>query len=70
MVLQAGFSLLRVDIGELTAVRSAIGRFQDAIERLHGVVLSAECTLPRRRAGNKPAVRVGEGVHEESKPLK
>ena len=70
MILWAGFSSLRMDNGELTAARFAIGRFQDAIERSHGAVLSAVRTLPQRRAGSKPSERVGDGVHEESKAAK
>ena len=70
MIVWAGFSSLMMDDGEPPAAPSAIGRFQDAIERSHGAVLSAVRTLPGRRAWSKPSERVGDGVHEESKPAK
>ena len=70
MILWAGFSSLTMDNGEPTAARFAIRRFQDAIERSHEAVLGVERTLPQRRAGSKPSERVGDGVHEESKPAK
>ena len=70
MILWADFSLLTMDNGEPTAARFAMGRFQDAIERIDGAVLSAVRTLPQRRAGSKPSERVGDGGHEVSKPAK
>ena len=45
-----------------------IERFGDVVERGNEAVLRAERTLLGRRARGKPAVRVGDGVHEESKP--
>ena len=70
VILWAGFSSLTMDNGEPTAARFAMWRFQDAIERSHGAILSAVRTLPQRRAGSKPSERVGDGDHEESKPAK
>ena len=61
---------MMMDTGEPTAVQFAIRRFQDAIERSDGAVLSAMRTLPQRRADSKPSERVGDGDHEESKPAK
>ena len=59
-----------MDSGDPTAGRFAMRRFEYAIERSDGAVLSAMRTFPRRRAGSKPSERVGDGVHEESKPAK
>ena len=70
VILWAFCSWLMMDNGEPAAARFAMGRFQDAIERSDGAVLSAVRTLPQRRAGSKPSERVGDGVHEESKPAK
>jgi hypothetical protein len=64
------FWSLMMDHGEATGAQFAVRRFQDAIECSHGAVLKAVRTLPERRAGSKPSERVGDGVHEESKPLK
>ena len=61
---------MTMNSGEPSAVGTAMGRFQDAIERSDGADLSAGRTLPQRRAGSKPSERVGDGVHEESKPAK
>jgi hypothetical protein len=70
VILWAGFSLLRMDNGEPTAAQFAIWRFQDAIERSRGAVLSAVCTLPQRRAWSKPSERFGDGGHEVSNAAK
>ena len=47
MILWAGFSSLMMDNGEPMAARFAIRRFQDAIERSEGAVLTA--SLHRKR---------------------
>jgi len=65
-----GFALLTMDNGEPPAVRSAMRRFQDATAGSDRAVLRAMHTLPRRRAGSKPSERVGDVVHEESRPAK
>ena len=70
MILWAGFWSLTMDNGEPMAARFAMRQFQDAIERSDGAVLRAMRTLPQRRAVSKPSERVGDGVHEESKPAK
>jgi hypothetical protein len=61
-----------MDHCEPTAARSGMGQFEDAIERGPGAVLSVVRThgCRDRRAGSKPSERVGDGVHEESKPAK
>jgi hypothetical protein len=46
LILWAGLSSLMMDNGEPTAARSAMWRFQDAIERSHGAILSAVRTPP------------------------
>ena len=70
MILWADFWSLTMDIGDATAGRFAMRRFEYAIERSHGAVLSAVRTPPPRRAESKPSERFGDGVHEESKPAK
>ena len=61
---------MKLDDGDQTAVRSAMQRFRDAIECSDGAVVRAMHTLPRRHAVSKPSERVGDVVHEESRPAK
>jgi len=49
---------------------SAIEPFGDGVERGLEAVLDAGRTLLGRRAWSKPAARIGEGGHEESKTAK
>jgi hypothetical protein len=70
VILWAVFWSLTMDGGGPAAARFATRRFDDAIERSHGAVLSAARTLSQRRAASKPLEHFGGGVHEESKPAK
>ena len=49
---------------------SSMEPFGDAVKRGLEAVLHAGRTLRRRHAWSKPAARIDDGGHEESKPAK
>jgi hypothetical protein len=49
---------------------SVVESFGEGVGGVHEAVLRAVHTLERRRAWSKPAARICDGGHEESKPAK
>ena len=70
VILGAAFSRLRMADSDQMMGRCVMEGFGNTVERGDEAVGHRGRTLPGRRARSKPATRVGDGGHEESKPAK
>ena len=70
MLKEAAFSPMMMATGDQKAVRTVRKPLRDSVERGYEAALHAERTRPVSRAWSKPAARVSDGGHEESKPAK
>jgi hypothetical protein len=70
VILGTAFSPMMMADGDQMAARSVLERLENAVAGGDEAVGHRGCTLRERRARSKPAARVGDGDHEESKPAK